>query len=121
MKHCMNSIRRWALVWFCAVVSAIVAVPVFAQSGAIVWSIQVEYSGPKTLSPEKILSQIRTEVGHPYNDAVVEDDIRALYKTGELQNVRIFGEPEGDGVRVIVVVQTRSIITSIEIDGAERI
>jgi outer membrane protein insertion porin family len=36
-------------------------------------------------------------------------------------NVRIFAQPEGDGVKVIVSVQTRSIVREIEIDGAERI
>jgi outer membrane protein insertion porin family len=64
---------------------------------------------------------MRTKVGQPYNDSVVEQDIEALYKTGSILNVRIFAQPEGDGVKVIVAVQTRSIVREIEIDGAERI
>jgi outer membrane protein insertion porin family len=91
-----------------------------AQAGATVRSIEVQYAGPKTVSLEKILSQMRTAVGQPYSDAVVEQDIRNLYKTGDLQNVRIFGQPEGDGVKVVVVVQTRSIVREIEIAGASR-
>ena len=91
-----------------------------AQGGAIVRSIEMQYVGPKTVSREKILSQIRTTVGQPYSDDVVEQDIRNLYKTGQLQNVRIFGEPSGDGVKVTVVLQTRSIVNEIEIDGAHR-
>ena len=38
-----------------------------------------------------------------------------------MQNVRIFAEPEGDGVKVIVVLQTRSLVNEIEIAGAQRI
>jgi len=122
MKHSISSTRRRALIGFVVCLLAVMgSISAYAQNGAIVRSIQVEYSGPKTLSPEKILSQMRTEVGHPYSDAIVEDDVRNLYKTGQLQNVRIFGEPEGDGVKVVVVVQTRSIITAIEIDGAQQI
>jgi outer membrane protein assembly factor BamA len=60
-------------------------------------------------------------VGQPYSDQVVEQDVETLYKTGSILNVRIFAEPEGDGVKVIVSVQTRSIAREIEIDGAERI
>src|SRR5437763_7132913 len=64
---------------------------------------------------------MRTRVGQPYSDQVVEQDIKALYKTGYIRNVRIFAQPEGDGVKVTVAVQTRSIVREIEITGAERI
>ena len=73
------------------------------------------------MSKERILAQMRTKVGQPYNDLVVEQDIESLYRTGAILNVRIFAQPEGDGVKVIVAVQTRSIVREIEIDGAERI
>jgi outer membrane protein insertion porin family len=91
------------------------------QGPPIVRSIDVRYSGPATVSKERILAQIRTRVGQPYSSAVVEQDIRNLYSTGVILNVRIFGEPEADGVKVIVAVQTRSIVREIEIEGAERI
>ena len=38
-----------------------------------------------------------------------------------MQNVRIFAEPEGDGVKVMVVLQTRSLVNEIEIIGAQKI
>src|SRR5215471_20409839 len=91
------------------------------QGPPIVRSIDVEYTGPGTVSKERILAQIRTRVGQPYSNEVVEDDIAALYKTGSIQNVRIFAQPQGDGVKVIVAVQTRSILREIVIDGAERV
>ena len=84
-------------------------------------SIEVQYTGPETVSKERILAQMRTKPGQPYSNQVVEDDIAALYKTGAVQNVRIFAQPEGDGVKVIVAVQTRAILREIEITGAERI
>src|SRR5438477_7311811 len=92
-----------------------------AQGPPIIRSINVEYTGPGTVSKERILAQMRTKVGQPYSDQVVEQDIEALYKTGSILNVRIFAQPEGDGVKVTVAVQTRSIVREIEINGAERI
>ncbi len=91
------------------------------QGPPIIRSIDVEYTGPKLVSKEWILSQMRTKVGQPYSDSVVEQDIEALYKTGAILNVRIFAQPEGDGAKVIVALQTRSVVREIEIDGAERI
>ena len=79
------------------------------------------YTGPATISRERILAQMRTKIGLPYSDTVAENDIRALYNTGQVQNVRIFGQPEGDGVKVIVAVQTRTMLNEIQIDGATRI
>src|SRR3954469_3397947 len=53
-------------------------------------SIDVEYSGPAKGNKEGILAQLRTKVGEPYSDSVVEADIRQLYSTGIVHNVRIF-------------------------------
>ena len=109
----------------CALLGATVAraqAPQAAPQGPpIIRSIDVEYTGPATVSKERILAQMRTRVGQPYSNEVVEQDIAALYKTGSIQNVRIFAQPQGDGVKVIVAVQTRSIVREIEIDGAERV
>src|SRR5437879_13908757 len=42
------------------------------QGPPIVRSIEVEYTGPGTVSKERILAQIRTRVGQPYSNEVVE-------------------------------------------------
>ncbi len=108
----------WALL---GVMSARAQSPQAPQGPPIIQSIEVEYTGPSTVSKERILAQMRTRVGQPYSDQVVEQDVETLYKTGSILNVRIFAQPEGNGVKVIVSVQTRSIVREIEIDGAERI
>ena len=83
--------------------------------------MDVQYTGPATISSERILAQMRTKVGQPYSNEVVQEDIKALYKTGYIRNVRIFAQPEGNGVKVIIAVQTRAIVREIEITGAERV
>ena len=108
----------------CALLGAVLAraqAPQAAPGPPIIRSIDVQYTGPGTVSKERILAHMRTRVGQPYSDQVVEQDIEALYKTGSILNVRIFAQPQGDGVKVIVAVQTRSIMREIEISGAERV
>ena len=123
MRHFSGWLRRPPLtIWvasICALVGAISARAQAPEGPPMIRSIDVEYSGPRLVSKERILAQMRTKVGQPYNDSVVEQDIENLYKTGAILNVRIFAQPEGDGVKVIVAVQTRSIVREIEIDGAQ--
>lgn len=87
------------------------------QAAPIVRQIEIQYAGPATLSRQRILSNMRTTVGQPYSEATVEEDVRNLYSTGLVTNVRIYGEPLPDGVKVIVVVQTRVTLSYVNIIG----
>lgn len=91
------------------------------QPSPIVRQIEIQYAGPATLSRQRILTNMKTTVGQPYSETTVEDDVRALYATGLVTNVRIYGEPLPDGVKVIVVVQTRVTLAGVYIQGAERV
>jgi outer membrane protein insertion porin family len=116
-------VAAW-VVFICALFGAPSArsqAPQQAPPRPIIRAIDVEYTGPATVSKERILAQMRTKVGQPFNDVTVEQDVEALYKSGAVQNVRIFGEQQADGVKVIVQVQTRLIAREIVIEGAERI
>jgi len=125
-----NSIRRY-LGWksFAVILGSAMALAARAQSPPdaahqgppIVRSIDVQYTGPATISRARVLAQMRTKVGRPYSELVAEDDIRTIYATGHVDNVRIFGQPQADGVRVIVAIQTRTMLNEIQIDGATRI
>ena len=64
---------------------------------------------------------MKTTVGQPYSELTIEDDVRSLYATGLVTNVRIYGEPLPDGVKVIVVIQTRVTLTEVAIQGNEAI
>jgi outer membrane protein insertion porin family len=91
------------------------------QQAPIVRQIEIQYAGPATLSRQRILTNMKTTVGQPYSEQTVEDDVRALYGTGLVTNVRIYGEPLPDGVKVIVVVQTRVTLSEVVIQGAEAV
>ncbi len=108
----------------CALLTTVIVraqAPPSAPGPPVIRSIDVQYTGPASISKERILAQMRTKVGQLYSNEIVQEDIKALYKTGYVRNVRIFAQPEGDGVKVIVAVQTNAIVREIEINGAERI
>src|SRR5437588_3900999 len=123
MREFRGSAEGWAVAMFFVTCAALFApASAHAQQGPpIVRSIDVQYSGPATVSKDVILAQMRTAVGQPYSDSTVEDDIRNLYKTGTIQNVRIFAQPLEDGVKVIVAVQTRQVLRELVIDGAHKV
>ncbi|MEX1045140.1 MAG: outer membrane protein assembly factor BamA [Chthoniobacterales bacterium] len=90
-------------------------------SGPIVRSLNIDYVGAETISRERVLANLKTKVGDPYSERAAEDDVRALFATGDVANVRIFAEPEGDGVKVTVLLQGRAVVTEILIEGATSI
>ncbi len=120
MKNFTSFCRFAAIPLFFSLV-AVLRPTALAQGldGVTINSIDVRYVGPETVSKDRVLANIRTKVGSPYSETTVEDDIRALYNTGKVQNVRIFGEPRGNGVHVQVILATRALVTEIEIDGAQ--
>src|SRR5437764_11395699 len=117
------SMARLALVLIFAATVSLRAqtAPPDQQGPPIIKSVEVQFVGPQTVSKDKVLAQMRTKAGQPYSESLVEQDIKALYNTKQVQNVRIFGQAEGNGVKVMVVLQTRSLVNEIEIEGATRI
>ena len=87
----------------------------------VVKSIEVQFTGPQTVSKEKILANMRTRVGSQYSPRVTDEDVRNLYATGNLTNVRMFGEPQGDGVKVIVIVATKGTLAEVVINGNTKV
>jgi outer membrane protein insertion porin family len=89
--------------------------------GPIVREINIEYIGPHTVAKSVILSNMRTTVGQVYSAASVEEDVRNLYATGFFTNLAIKDEPLGDGVRVNVVVEPKSLVKEIDFRGNQKI
>ena len=91
------------------------------QTGPIVNDIVVETVGAPSISKDRVLANLATKVGQPYSERTAEQDVRALYQTGGVSNVRLFAEPLGNGVRVTVLLQGRPVLEEVIIEGAEQI
>jgi outer membrane protein insertion porin family len=89
-----------------------------AQDAApIVQEIVVRYRGAKTVDESRILANMLTKVGDPLSTEVVEEDIKSLYLSGDVENVDIFAEDISSGVRLIVEVQTRAQLSEVNFIG----
>jgi outer membrane protein insertion porin family len=119
----MNSRILPPAVCVASVVSAMAVATVARaqEKGPKVVEIEVQYAGAATVAKERLLANMRTRVGQPYSEQTVEEDIRNLYATGNVLNVRIFGEPKGEGVKVIVVLQAKARVTAVEIQGVQQV
>src|SRR5579875_2084167 len=66
----------------------------------------VDITGNQRMSKDQIKVRLRTKVGDEYNSAVVDEDVRELYKTGQFSNIAIFPQPDGiDHVKVYFSVR----------------
>lgn len=88
-----------------------------AQEGKIVKAIDVQYVGSQTVAPERILSSMSTRVGDKLSLAQIDEDVKSLYSSGNVENVRILSENASGGVRLIVVAQTRAVYGGSEFTG----
>lgn len=91
------------------------------SAGPTIKEIDVRFVGPTTLSKERVLDNLATKVGAPYNDRLVEEDIKSLYATGGVSNARIFAEPVTGGLKVTVLLQGRLTVGEVLIEGAEAV
>lgn len=80
-----------------------------AQEGAVVKSIDVQYVGNQTVAPERLLSHMSTRVGDKLSMAQIDEDVKSLYASGDVENVRILSDSASGGVALIVVAQTRAV------------
>jgi outer membrane protein insertion porin family len=91
------------------------------SAGPIIKEIAVETVGAPSISKDRVLANLATKVRKPYSERTAEQDVRALYQTGGVSNVRLFAEPLGDGVKVTVLLQGRPVIEEVIIEGAQDI
>lgn len=110
-----------ALLGMALPLAAQVTQPPTAPVGPMVKAIVVEYVGPETISRERVLANLKTKVGDPYSERLAEDDVKALFSTGDVANVRVFAQPQDDGVKVSVLLQGRSVVSEVLIEGATTI
>ena len=83
----------------------------------IVKDVSLQYMGAETVARSVIMAQIRTSVGSELDSAVVEEDIKTLYASGHIDNVRVLTEAHDGGVRVIFLIQTRATLGEVVFIG----
>jgi len=91
------------------------------MSAPIVRQIDIQFVGDPSISRERVMANLGTKVNLPYSERIAEQDVRVLYATGAIANVRIFAEPLANGVKVVVLIQGLPSIEAIYIRGANQV
>lgn len=82
---------------------------------------KIEIIGNKSISTNTILSKMKTRIGEPYLENVISDDIKRLYLLGFFSDINVKTEDYLDGIKVILTVSERPLITKISFKGMRRI
>ncbi len=85
--------------------------------GKNVSQVEVQYSGASDVDEARIRSYISTRSGEAYRSEKVDNDIKSLYESGLVDDVRVLAEPTGESLKVIYVVTTRGTIVAVGFVG----
>ena len=110
----------------------LIAVWLLLGGAQVVWSqtagpkierVDVKFVGPATVSEQFVRVNIRVSAGDTYKISSTQDDVRALYATGQFYNIRVTADmsTNGSGVVLTYLVQARPRITEIKIAGNKKL
>lgn len=89
--------------------------------GSAVPVTAINIQGTTSISTNTILSKLKTRVGSIYNDNVVSDDLKRLYRLGYFSDIKIDTDRQPDGIKIIITVTERPLIEKISLIGFKRI
>lgn len=75
--------------------------------GKSITGVSIRYRGAKTVDEQRLRDLMATRAGTVYQTERLDNDIKSLYESGLVDDVRFLAEPVGDGVRLIAEVSTR--------------
>jgi outer membrane protein insertion porin family len=85
--------------------------------GKNVSQVEVRYTGPPTVDEARLRSFISTRAGEAYRSEKIDNDIKSLYESGLVDDVRVLAEPEGEALKVIYDVTTRGTVVAVGFAG----
>ena len=83
----------------------------------VVKSVEVRFKGDATVDKARITSNMRLKVGETWTREKEEDDLRALFNSGNLLNVTIDTTDVPGGVNVVVTAQARPAMGDLVFQG----
>ena len=76
--------------------------------GRKISDLEVRYIGDNTVEEKRLRTLITSKPGDRFTIAAIDLDVKALYESGLVDEVRFLSEPDGDAVRLIAEVSTRT-------------
>lgn len=105
-----HSMGRWGRHAACLSLAFVsLSGPLHAQDfeGKNISDVAIRFRGPKTVDEALLRNSMATKAGTEYRAERLDNDIKSLYESGLVDDVRFLAEPVGNSVRVIAEVTTR--------------
>ncbi len=109
--------RRVVLATFFFLGLAATSVKAQDIEGKNVSEVAVRYNGAATVDEARIRNFISTRAGETYRTEKVDNDIKSLYESGLVTDVRVLAEPAGAALKVIYEVTTRPDVNAVGFAG----
>ncbi|MGB7971697.1 MAG: outer membrane protein assembly factor BamA [Candidatus Deferrimicrobiaceae bacterium] len=104
-----------------AVLLAISAVFLQRASAAGFPILGIRVEGANRVGPDTILRVMESRVGGEFDPAKIRADVKAIYRMGYFSDVKIDAENEPGGLRLVVLVVEKPIVSSIVIEGNKEV
>lgn len=85
--------------------------------GKNVSAVEIRYVGTPTVDEAQLRNRISTRAGDTYHSEKVDNDIKSLYESGFVDDVRVLAEPVGEALKVIFEVTTRGTVVEVGFTG----
>ena len=109
------ALRRLLLTLLCVLPFGVALAQDF--EGKTISEVAIRYRGPKTVSEARIRNFMTTRAGQKYSSEKLDEDIRNLYESGLVDDVRFLAEPAGAKVKLIAEVTTRPALGGVGFVG----
>lgn len=100
-----------------AIISAAGALKAQDFEGKTISDLTIHYNGSKTVDEARLRNLMATKAGTEYRAEKLDNDIKSLYGSGLVDDVRFLAEPAGNGVRLIAEVTTRPALGGVGFVG----
>lgn len=84
---------------------------------SVVKAVEVRYLGDRTVAEDRILANMSTRVGDVLSQDKLDEDIKSLYASGDVDNVFFDQEAMDGGVKLVVFVLTRAVLGDVIFTG----
>lgn len=88
--------------------------------GKNITSVNIRYKGARTVDEARLRGHMSVKSGQKYSASRLDDDVRTLYESGLVEDVRFFAEEVSGGVKIIAEVSTRGKIVAIGFSGSTK-
>lgn len=85
--------------------------------GKTISEVVIRFNGPGNVEEAKLRNYMSTAAGQPYRTEKLDTDIKSLFESGLVDDVRWLAEPVGDNVKLIAEVTTRSRLNGVGFVG----